>query len=789
MSVPRLCGFDVNGWIDFAARNWSVLPGGEEEIGRTTINPGGLLGSVVCVGSDRDKHWIGGPPADLAPHGLGIGWGDVGKRDRRLSVRRLLEGAETHREALGAAFSGIARGARFSVIAIDEGYGEADQERLLDALAAARLSNTMLVWRSVLAVLSHLEVHDVPNGTRIGVVSQAGQGFTVQSLRVLRAGGRTGTVLAPERRRAATIVPSCFGYQNLVSTARRVILESGGQGDPTVHRALARSVGRLAFGHPISPEVLRNERGDWEILEPPQAIELPDEVPSTEAFAAVSGCEVILFESVVSGQVHAAALTACEQATGRKVTVLPRDAVAKGALFAARRLSLGEPVFFDFLPMISTIVFSAGEASNYDLINAEETLEAGRFYRSPHPAKLALPPGQAKLSVYLRKEAEAWPRKAEIDIGNSIEAPVPVSLWVEQKPAAGRARILLEARALDRQFAVDWETANIIEKNWEEVIEDLATPPPSMPNRLVLECGMHAWESSDRGPGLMELLTANIDRPQPDWEALANRLSSRPYQKYCISSDGEIPQEIPENVQLQLQTLTDRAIEETEDRVANRRIAENGALKFLTWQFRRCPDCVGDLLLDCIEQEHLPIFSHPFINHQSHPILVYQGAARVIGDKIQERRLLSAILNRRMTSWRWRVETACLAILLSRSLAAPRLLERAELDKMARRIVFEFRDNLRTDYTKFHYAPFLLAGLLRYRQRESHAFVVGLEELADRIYLAMDDVIEDLERKRPRSPRFERASRKYLPIMKDLQAELEGQGSNPDLLMDIYNAA
>ena len=786
MSTAKLCGYDVNGWHDCGARNWIAKPGEEEEIGPEHVGHSGALSSVVHAGEGSDACWIGGSPAALAPHGLGGGWGRVGALERRHSVRALLEGQVENQEALAAAFTGIARGARFNVAAIEEGLEETAQERLLHALTGARFSNPLLVWRSVLAVLSRFATWKPDRETLLGIVSQAADGFSVQTLRI-RPAGRGSGVWAPERSRAATTVQSAFGYRSLVDLALQLVLGEEGLTARTAHRARARTVGRLALGHDVGSEVLRRENGDWEILSPPTKIDLPDELLAQEGFAQLAECDEVLFESLASGDVHDNARRICETAAQRRFTCLPSTSVAQGALEAARRVSVGEPVYFDFLPRISTIVVSGGEVANYDLIDASETLEAGRLYRSPRPAELAIPPGQERLSIYLRKDAEPHPRKAEVEVGKASAAPVPVSLWVEQKPAAGRARILLEAAEIGRRFMVDWEAANVVEEDWETLIDSLATPPPSIPSRLVLACGMYAWESGSRGPGLTELLEQNVRRRRPDWDGLAMRLASRPYQRYCISSDGELPPEVTTDVIAELDELTDRALDETRARIKGGRQTSNDALRFLTWQFRRCPGEVSSMLLDCISERGLEMFSHPFITHPSHAVLVYQGAARTIRDPGDERRLLKSILHLPLRSWNWRVETACLAILLSRSETAPLQLERSEVETMARRVLLEFKDNLGSDYTKFYYAPFLLAGLLRFRLKEPRALVVGAEPVADRLAAAVDATLQDFDRKRPRSERFDNAAQKYRPILSDLRDELLGSGQNPDLLLDIYN--
>jgi hypothetical protein len=46
----------------------------------------------------------------------------------------------------------------------------------------------------------------------------------------------------------------------------------------------------------------------------------------------------------------------------------------------------------------------------------------------------------------------------------------------------------------------------------------------------------------------------------------------------------------------------------------------------------------------------------------------------------------------------------------------------------------------------------------------------------------VDKTLADLEERLPR----ERAFHRYVPILNGIKAELEGEGTNPDLLLDIY---
>lgn len=54
------------------------------------------------------------------------------------------------------------------------------------------------------------------------------------------------------------------------------------------------------------------------------------------------------------------------------------------------------------------------------------------------------------------------------------------------------------------------------------------------------------------------------------------------------------------------------------------------------------------------------------------------------------------------------------------------------------------RKSERSTYTKFHYAPLLLVGLLRWRLREPFALVAGQDPTADRLMKAVKATLADL---------------------------------------------
>lgn len=785
MTDRKLCGFDLNGWRDFAAKNWHSVPGEDEIIGSTDIVPSGPLSSIVRTGENKNSSWIGGPQADTAPHGRGGGWGDVGAEDRRIPVRSLLEMQDDSVDKLAQAFLGSARGSANTVVSIDEGPdgNEAVQEHILEALARGKFRNGLLVWRPVLAALFAILHERVLEGQRVGVISQQRQGLSVQKLRIRSA----RNVLAPERREVAAQIPCEAGYGTLFRDARNAAVGVEGFSARTAHRAIASSVGKAGLGIQCYPEMLRMPNGDWELLDFTK-YDVSDAVSIPSSQLDLADCDIVLFETLAEGRLKERLRNSIQESSPVEVHPLPATAVAEGALEAARRAGDGEPIFFDFLPRLSTIVFGPDGAKNFDLIRQEETLEAGRIYRSPEPASLAIPAGQERVSVYLRKEEAPWPRKASVSLGSPLKHQAAVSLWVEQKPAAGRARILMEAPDLARNFAVDWDEALEEERSWSEIIDSLDAQV-SIPKRLVLPCGMEAWHDSDRSDGLLTLLETEPDRSRTDWATLRQKLSQRPFGKYCISSDGEVPPEITEETLERFEILTGKALQVTEKRLRGESgygTEDNEALKFLSWQFRRCPREVARWLLDCIETSGR---NHPFVKHQASWVLVYQGLGRIVGNEEDEERAMRLLLTSSIKDWTWNRQSAAMAFMLSRSDSAPSYLKRSDVEKLTKRTIADFKRNIGGRYTMFNYAPFLLAGLIRWRLVDPTALLIGADPLADDLMTILEETEHDLKARRGSNVNFQRRRSNFLPILHDLKSELVGEGSNPDLLLDIYGAS
>lgn len=787
----KLCGYDLNGWKDSAARNWRVMEDGEEVIGERNSGRAILNPAVVRIGTGQGEGWIGGSQAALAPHGRGGGWGDVGASDRRRLVRAMLADHATPVTALAAALSGHAHGAKYCAISIDDhpGTGERLQERLLSAVASARLGRGLLVWRSVLSVLGCLvtmpDQMKPTDGLKIGVLGHVGEGFTIQKLTLRLEAEARLSVFAPERQQTATLLNSSLGYAGLLSRIGDQLQTSGSAPDPG-WKEHARSPSAWAFDAASEPELIRNARGGFSQVDMNSEILLDALNFDASDLNTLEGCDFVILETLTTGEIRASIARDLRDTVSCPLIIPDSANVANGALEAARRYAAGEPVYFDFLPRISTIVLGQDGAANYDLVESTETLPAGRIYRSPRPARFAIQPNQSEFSVHLRKDLEPWPRKARVRIGSSLPTAVQVELRVEQMPAAGRARLIIDAPTISRQFTIDWNGAEEVQKPWDDLIAELGTAPATIPNRMVLPCGLGAWEDSTRVSGLYTLLCKNDGKETVDWASLATRLASRPNREYCISSDGEIPEGLPEDAVQLLDKMTERAMLHIQDRISGKTVANNESLKFLTWQFKRSPPELPGLLLDAWEARST-LCQHPFAGNYMSWVLIFQGLGRTCRSDDDEHRAFSIIFDTPIQQWRWHRETAAVAFILSRSETAPLRLERKHIDLLGKRILIEFGQALGTKYTRFNYAPFLLAGLLRWRMKSPGALVVGRDALADEMARAIHRTLADFSKTSPRDHQKTAAVSRYKPILVQLLDELEGHGTNPDLLLDIFS--
>lgn len=773
--TKRLAGYDLNGWRDLCARSWLARPGEETVEDSEVLVSGGELGQVVRTGQNQRHPFVGGIQAGLSAHGKGDGWGRTIGEAERHTIRDLMAEPFGYDTALSAAFRALAPDPQLAVLAIPDcrETTERHQESWLSAMRLSGVRQPFLVWRPVLAALGVLETNRFADKNRLGIVAQHGSGFTTQVL-TLRDTGK----LTPERRRSGILHPSRQALSRRFDGALSQLRDNVPNG-ARERLDLALQPGRVALGEADAPEVFRLRNGDWRILD---SFEMPFEVELDllrSLSQQLSDCDAVLFDARMGQQLSTQFAHELEQELGRSVIRLAHDTIARGALEAARRLSNGEAAFFDFLPQVSTLVQGASGAINHNLVPEGEVLPAGKLYHSRAPARFHLMPGQDVISVYLNKETELAPRLARLEGITKVEKATEVQLALEQQPAAGRARLTLSSAALPTPHVIDFDAAEMQEETWDEIIARHEKPRPTIPERMILPNGMAVWDGYSNRGGLSDLLAREAGRPAPDWRALAAQLSSRPDQRYAVSSEGELPEKLPLGEEATLDQMIDRAKSEVLTRLADNTYDGNDALRFLTWAFRRCPQDVIPFMLSALNDS-----THPF-RARGRLTLVLQGLGRTVRRAEDMRPVMDHLLALPRERWK-KDQTACMAFLVSRTNEALPLLERGDVEVLAEVVRHGLQRECGGGYTAtFIYLPILLVGLLRWRMVEPFALVAGQDKAADRMAEPLDAIIQDLSQRARQDPHLKR----YLELLRRSREALAGEGGHGHLLADLFGLA
>ena len=235
--MRRIVGLDLNGWRDYAARDWSsdddqsIDSSGPaaEQTEKLHLLDGGAASVVVAFGAQSQ---VGGPQAILSPIGRGGGWGEVGRIDKRRQIsdllRLLLAGTvdARFRSQIQAAVDAMSVSAQDIVLTVPDrpGFDDARQQLLLDSLTGPRRKSVRLLWRPVSMVLSALDARRLPSdreGLRIICLSHASDGIERQSLLLRRLADYPG-VFAPERAGYGELVGSNVGLCSLLTKSERL---------------------------------------------------------------------------------------------------------------------------------------------------------------------------------------------------------------------------------------------------------------------------------------------------------------------------------------------------------------------------------------------------------------------------------------------------------------------------------------------------------------------------------------------------------------------------------------
>lgn len=769
--MKKLVGFDINGWNDCALRNWSVLEG-EDHREDSGVKIDGGLASAVIVLSDGGggPRFMGGPQAVIAPHGKGGGWGDIGRGDQRHSSTTELK-KTTNLDILAAAMTAIAPRPHIAVLPIpDDGTcSEMQRERLLLSMRQARIGRSLLVWRPVLALLAELD--RFASAMRVAVICQQPSGFTVQKLVF-----RHAAIPAPERKTVGLAIEAPgHGYDALLRQAgEAIVTRSPAKGlDQAIKSAQLPTAIALDLELP-KEELVRLPNGDWELIERPDIL-LSSQITGLGS-VHVNGCDTVLFETLCEGARAVALCDLIARDVGCDVQLAAPNAVARGAFVAAERLAKGQPVYYDFLPNIATICATAEGPESVKLIHQDAVLPAGEEYRSKVPARFVLPAKQSRIEVWLRREGEVHPRKSEVTIQNPPPEKQNVELFLEQTPAAGRARLTLRSSWWSEPLVVNWQEAEVVEKEWEVIMAELERPI-GIPDRMVLPSAIEAWEYITEGA----LLSGT-----PNWTELKDAFGRRTWGQhneihgYAIDSDGNLPSQVSDEARLWLDRALRLATEQIDKSVRAQRRPPEHALNFLTWCFRSCPRIIVHHILDTIEDDVSGRKKHP-LRGPGQSRLWFHGLGRSAEDSVDVRRAFDLLFAYTDDTWNSN-HRACASFLLSRSEHGSEVLTESEVSRLVSLAIRSLRANFPASPEQtLRYTPGIIAGLLRRRHLRRNTLLAGEDDLGTVAATEVGKTIEKVARLELR------IRNKYKPLLEDLKKYLEGGKGRPDLLFALLD--
>jgi hypothetical protein len=776
----KLCGIDLNGVQDYAARNWVKAPSGEDKFDEH-VNLGSTRSSIIDLNTQKGFPYIGGVQAELAPHGRGDGYGSaIGDSELRTYLSDIIKSEYPDIDKLQAALLGITPTADYAICGIPDSVHttEAYREALLFALRRAKFKNPLLVWRSVLVCLAAVEREFTTRPCSVGVISHSNSGLDIQTLELKFYRHENQDILVPERKKLGHAVNATLGYDSLFDEAIKNLQSICV--DPFLDVMQSKNIALLGLGRNARSELLRSRTGLWKELMPPASLNLASlglEEHTDTIRAYLQSCDIILFETFTEGRLQSQIQSSIESVLGRDIELLCDDTIAKAALFAAHRYAKNIPIYFDFLPQISTIVQKGRKPTNHDLINQSEKMLAGAVYRSKDPAIFGTQAGQTEIEVYLKKEEVERPRKATFSLPYAATSVHSVSVYVEQTPAQGKASIQINSVDLNLSQLIDFQEAEELDATWEDLLTNIKVGSVPIPERVVLPAFLDNW-GDDIEYGLTYLIKREVNEDEPDWGSLERKIGR------AVSSDGDLPNSISQQTDADLHVLTQKALKHFVGRMEGRISANNLSLRFLTWQFKRCPQEVCARLIDFWGHYGEENFRHSIIRNVRSWNLLFQGVGRAVFGPDLEQRALYELLSTPVERWHWEAQTACASFLVSRSKIAHKLLDLDLIENFLKRIKIEFRANLRSNYREFRYAPFLLAGLLRYREVDPQFLVLGNDPRADALITMIDKTLDDISKSRI-IKNYERS--KYNYWLSEILKFIRCEGGNARLLMDISN--
>lgn len=837
----KLCGIDLNGMHDRAARSWFAGEETAREIGENKgdsdcfIVDGGSAGVAVEVGENTsDRRVVAGPQALFAPHGQGEGWGRIGEVGRRCRMVDALKEAENEhgldkgigRRSIVAAVDLFAQDADIAVFAIPDSGRllERQQSTLLSALQETRARRIELVWRPVvlcLGLLNRLEpVLKTKRGKiTIAILSDMWDSLQVTELELMARTWRGQEIIAPRRRQKGDKVPWEGCWEARVREALNAVRAT----NPDVGLATIERQSRIPFdiaaGREPTEEIVRDESGRWiEIKVPAQPKHHVYALPAP-AVTRTKAADVIILDTPGDVQTAGFLKQAARRfgSNDRELIAPAPDTVARGALEAARRLARHEPPWFDFLPGIEvTVLRKGGRAEFQALIPAGEgDVPAGEPYRCRQPPSYIIRRGLEELEIYLEKEDEPQLRKWSAPFVPPPEREAVVTLRLEQRPTQGWARVEMTSdrwsQLRHRPIRLDWSTLEIEARSRKELLDDL-NQSPGYPDRIVYQAHASHWDAGLDWRPSIEMYLRHPGGFDKNHGQLLNKLynffrSSSPPdgsggKRFPLDTDGNLPDGLTEARRKEIEVLVggmltslatnlDQCVRS--GRMPSRMPYPTSRL-FLpaTWCFLRCPDPIRKTLVDTVVND--PAFgggsaTKPLLlRNTGGSTAVYHSLARCLKHPSEIAAVLDKVFQIPVRKFNQN-HLACVSGLVSRRDTTIELLVQNEIwtrkavewacEGVGRFVQGKNRDGFYT------YALLLCGGLLRVRRIRPNFLVLEEDESAVRVKRL-------LERSKTHITRIQVEQRRKQTLKKQTQETiefLEGRGTNRNLLMEIDSSA
>ena len=789
--MRRAIGLDLNGWHDFACRDWQSDDPDEITSTPKLADVDGGFGAMLV---EHDGRVMGGPQATLSPIGRGKGWGDIGAPEKRRDLASvwnslLSDTSSNPRFAahIRAAVDALSVHAESIMLCMPDRpeMDEARQHGLLTALRGPRRLPVTLLWRPVALVLGLLdsgELAGAEEGMRITCAVHAPDGFEVQTL-VLRKLTDHSDRLAPMRAGRGELLYHQLGLNALLEHARSAVKEANPSLDARPTEA-PRMPLELLFrnGEPRVEEVVRRENTTWMLVTAPSAFHLPN-LPRPDPLPGPA--DLLLVLSPLASR-HHGWLQDQMSGLGRPPHLTDPSVTARGALHAARRIERGIPHYLDQLDRISLAVMNQGGPVFEDLIPPGETVMGNREYISKPITRMVWSADMGSAEFFIRKgehEIRHW-------VTQVAQAPTDnqkLEIGLRQMPAQGWAKLSVTAtewEELRREpIQLDWSTLKIDRRSADEVLEALQGPRPIVPSRVRYPAELGLWNGLLCQLGFYNRLQATRKRGSADdLKAFAGDLGRSFRQPsgntvFAVGTDGDLPAGLdPALARLFQDTIKELAARLLKDIGRGMAQPDNHLLRSLTWTHARCPEPLQQELLramQCIAVDK----THPLLVPRSGKRVVMQGIGRVVTDPAKLTDLIPKLCAR-VDQLDW---LAALSSLLSRPVETPRVLAGMDITGIAEALIGVLRNiHTRGNYNAhLKYALLGVAGLLRVREYAPWALLADRSSSAKALVGALSEIAAQIESQ----PGSVRTAKVKLEGAGALMEMLSGTGGRPDILM------